>query len=185
MMAELRQDVPVVHHKRGAPGARVAHRLPKRARIVIPARRNDRAFFSAATRLLGTVADVASVVANPVTASLVIEHAGDFGAIAAFASESGLFELEDDAAEIVSPALRPLSLLSLLLTGFAAFELIPGNVGGKAADALWNSYRESPLLSTILLGMGVYGLSGGQGLGCAAPLLLYALGARHMGKTDD
>lgn len=54
------------------PQAYVVHETPSRLRLKVPARRRDRAYFSAASRLLSEKLPAARIDANPLTASILI-----------------------------------------------------------------------------------------------------------------
>jgi len=75
--------------------AEVAHATRGRARIRLPSAKGDARFFTRVEEELRGVPGVADVRVNPTTASVLVRHAGDLGAIAQHARARDLFELSD------------------------------------------------------------------------------------------
>lgn len=140
------------------PPAYVGHRLPGRARIRIPSRRDQGAYFARVASELAAVAGVTGVVANPLTGSVLVTHAGELDAIVGRAREKGLFDvasltpyergLSDTLAEEFGNVRRELrgltdggldleELALLLLLAFAAVQLWRGHILAPAVTLLW------------------------------------------------
>jgi hypothetical protein len=71
----------------------LAHSTEGRVRVRIPERRGDVAYFGAATARLGEHPAVVSAESNPLTASLVVRFEGEFGPIAEWMREQGVFAI--------------------------------------------------------------------------------------------
>lgn len=180
------------------PQALVEHELPGRLRLRVPSRRGDRPFFEAVSERIAGLAGVRRVRANPLTGSLLVEHATSAAAIAALAREHGSFDLiapgalpapREVPAAPARPAVLPdpLSLAAAGLAGAGAYQLARGRVLGSASENLWNAYGayavlKQPWTAVVLVGFGLYQLAAGQGLGSAVSLFLYALNARHLAR---
>lgn len=173
-----------------APIAHIVHWLPKRVRLKVAEKRADDAFFTAAIRILSGAPGVTDARANPATGSIVIEHGGDLDAVATMAARHGLFRAISTAASADSTGSGPLSLLSLVFAGLAAYQLSRGNFAGNALDELWNSYDaaatfERPWLSAFVLAVGLYSLLTGQVLGSAVSLFFHSLSADRVARMGD
>jgi hypothetical protein len=77
------------------PTAIIAHSAPGRARFKVAERRRQEAFFATAAERLGAAPGVERVEVNPLTASILIHHAGSsVSALGEFAEANGLFALD-------------------------------------------------------------------------------------------
>jgi hypothetical protein len=56
----------------------IVHRTPRRLRLQVPSRRHESSFFAALQRRLSACEGIVAVEANPVTASIVINHVRGF-----------------------------------------------------------------------------------------------------------
>ena len=179
------------------PAAYIEHELPGRLRLRVPSRRGHRGFFADAGQHIAGMAGVHRVQANPLTGGLLVEHAADTAAVAAFAREHGLFDLRSRA---VAPRTRgvvpagapsvlphPMSLAALGLAGAGVVQFARGQVLGSASESLWNAYSaqavlRQPVLAAGLAGLGLVQLARGPVLGSAVSLFLYALNARRLAR---
>jgi hypothetical protein len=80
----------------------VWHRIEGRARIRVPERRGDAAYFSAVREALFDCEAVERCEVNPATASVLIEHEGPFEVVAGHAEQAQLFRLAQ-----LTPAIVP------------------------------------------------------------------------------
>lgn len=71
--------------------AALVHKSPGRARLRIARRRNDADYFAALAQVLGECAGVEHVEANPRTASVLVLHTTELGAIFSYAEQRELF----------------------------------------------------------------------------------------------
>ncbi len=169
--------------------ATVTHRLPGRTRLRVSARRGDSGFFVQSIDRARALPAVRAAWANPVTASLLLEHEGEIEPIA---RELGL-----DIAAPKPPARRirrpvaPASPLGLAAVGFgaaAAVQLARGRlVGNSAVENLWNGFNalralKRPGLAAALTGVGVVQLARGRVLNSALSLAFYAASARSLAR---
>ena len=180
------------------PDAHVEHELPGRLRRRGPSRRGDRGYFAWASQSGAGLAGVRRVQANPLTGGLLMEHAADAAAIAAFAREHGLFDLRPRAVPTQTRALvpagapraalpHPLSVVALGLAGAGVVQLARGQALGSASESLWNAVSaqavlKQPVLAAGLTGLGLVQLTRGPVLGSAVSLFLYALNARRLAR---
>ncbi|UJR86362.1 hypothetical protein [Sandaracinus amylolyticus] len=75
---------------RAPPDAFAVHRTRRRARLRIPERRGDAAFFAELEGALRAAPGVVEVRADPRTAGVLVRHDGDLDEIASHAMRSGL-----------------------------------------------------------------------------------------------
>ena len=71
----------------------IEHQLPHRLRLKIPSKRGDGAFFEELARRSSMLPGVTALSANPVTASILIHHAGDSEAVMAMMVQEGLLDV--------------------------------------------------------------------------------------------
>lgn len=175
------------------PVAHVEHHLPKRVRLRIPSRRSDSEFFAATAEQLLHAPGIRTVRANPTTGSIIIEHRGEWNAIAAFAREHGLFEIAPRHAHSRPGhvrerrrrvAMTPMSVTTAALTALGVYQVIRRRLLGNAVESLWQGYRaytalRKPWLSAAYIGVGLYQLARGRVLGPAGSLFYYAFHARE------
>lgn len=178
------------------PEAHVEHELPGRVRLRVPSRRGNRGYFADAGQRIAGLAGVRRVQANPLTGGLLVEHAADTAAVAAFAREHGLFDVQSGAVPAQAralvpagtpPAPHPMSVAALGLAGAGVVQLARGQALGSASESLWNAYNaqavlKQPVLAAGLAGLGLVQLARGPVLGSAVSLFLYALSARRLAR---
>lgn len=75
------------------PEAFVCHKTSNRLRVRIPARRRNTEYFTALEKDLITVEGIERVIANPVTASLLLVHNVSLERLSEYAAERQLFSL--------------------------------------------------------------------------------------------
>ena len=137
----------------------VAHVLPGRVRVRVPARRGDAAFFDRVAERLGELPSVTSVIATPLTGSVVVEFTGEIQALALAA-----MALSDEVRlELAPPPTAPLMLrvrrevaaadaaireatggeldaraaAFCVLLAFSALQLLRGNLLAPTVTLLW------------------------------------------------
>lgn len=173
------------------PLATVAHRLPGRTRLLVPARRGDAGFFADVIERARGLPAVRAAWANPITASLLLEHEGDADPIA---RELGFDLAPAPPARQRRPARRgrvaSVAPLGAAAAGFgvlATLQLARGRLAGSATENLWNAFTalrtmRRPGLAVVLAGAGAIQLVRGQVLGSALSLAFYAVNARRMAR---
>jgi hypothetical protein len=139
------------------PRAHVAHRIPNRLRLHVPARKGDRPWFDRVAERLRGQPPVRSVRASPVTASITIEHDGHAREVARLARELGAFDLPeaavaDSVAERVAGrrvvCVAPTAAVSAGLAGLGVYQAARGNLLGSGADHLWHAYGAARMLGS-------------------------------------
>jgi hypothetical protein len=146
------------------PDARIVHRLPGRLRIKVDSYKRDEAFFSMLSNALRSCPGVLEVTANPVTASVLIEHATAEAKIVQFIGAHKLLDVRSGEAspasaqaqmtaglqgfsrELRSATGGVLDLDAVIimgLTGLAIQQAIEGNIMVPAASLLWYAYSAS------------------------------------------
>lgn len=178
------------------PIATIQHQIPGRLRLRIPARRGDVSFFHGIVQALSKLPGVEKLDAIPLTGSIIIRHSGSAQAIAAAATEQGLFEIgpeEPKEAPAPSTRRRPYSGLRSTaatgLSGLALFQVARGRLTGNAAENFWNAYGAQRILGRpeIAAGfvlLGIVQVLRGQLLGSASSLLFYSLITRQLASVD-
>ena len=140
--------------------ARLCHVMPGRMRLQIPDRRHDTAFFAGIEQALSRCDGVYAVRANPLTAAVLVLHAGTVDAISDYARAQGLFAL-DPAARVLPygsgdrvravPRHRPApspgeqsdrraGMLSASMAGLGALQGLRGRVMPPAMTLFWYAY---------------------------------------------
>lgn len=143
------------------PAAHVAHGMPQRTRIRIPARRGDHDYFRRLKRTLESCPGVREVEINPLTAGLLLRHDIPLDDIGAFAEAEGLFALSRELSSF-APLARQLLDIGKAIDR-ALLEATHGRMSGTEAGLL------------LMLALAFYQLSRGVVLPPAAPLFGYAL----------
>lgn len=178
------------------PIATIQHQIPGRLRLRIPARRGDVSFFHGIVQALSKLPGVEKLDAIPLTGSIIIRHSGSAQAIAAAATEQGLFEIgPEEPKEAAAPSTRrrPYSGLRSTaatgLSGLALFQVARGQLTGNAAENFWNAYGAQRILGRpeIAAGfvlLGIVQVLRGQLLGSASSLLFYSLITRQLASVD-
>lgn len=178
------------------PIATIQHQIPGRLRLRIPARRGDVSFFHHIVQALSKLPSIAELSAIPLTGSIIIRHSGSAQAIAAAATEQGLFEIgpeEPKKAPAPSSRRRPDAGLrgtaATGLSGLALFQVARGRLTGNAAENFWNAYGAQRILGRpeIAAGFVLLGIAQvlrGQLLGSASSLFFYSLITRQLASID-
>ncbi len=140
--------------------AQLCHALPGRMRLRIPRRRHDSVFFAELEQSLSQCDGVYAVHANPVTAGVLVLHAGTVDSICDHARAHGLFCL--DHPRQVTPyagreavrggarrrpdtsprerSERRAGMLSASLAGLGALQGLRGHVMPPAMTLFWYAY---------------------------------------------
>jgi hypothetical protein len=134
----------------------LVHGLPGRTRLRLPAQRGRPACFAELVERLQACPGVQRVVANPDTASLLLEHHVPFADIVVFARQQELFDLEPSSAisagvttyrDWLSRQLqagRHLNVRSLVVSGLVALSLVQiarGQILAPASTLLWYAWH--------------------------------------------
>jgi hypothetical protein len=137
------------------PAATIACAARGRTRFRIRSRRLDEAYFSRLERELGAAPEVERVHVNPITASVLVHHRGEAGALSRYAAERELFELStllerpDDLLRQQASALdrqlqelsgRSLDLRSValvLLMTVGVVQLLRREIAAPAVTVFW------------------------------------------------
>jgi hypothetical protein len=143
--------------------AHIVHRVPGRVRMRIPHRRHHHEFFADVEKRLSQCANIASVSANPTTASVLVCFEGELKTVLAQAAAVGLGALLDISDAL--PPIKPVdeALLERLTETDAR---IVASTGGAMNGG-----------SAVLVGLlaaALVQLWRGQTFGPAIPLLWYA-----------
>jgi hypothetical protein len=120
-----------------APAAHTAHASAGRTRVRVPERRGDVDYFSSSAARLAEFEGVLAVTPRAVTASLLIEHEGVFGAIAERARAEGLFALEPAPHEDPPAPRLAVPGLAGVLGALAVVQLFRQRVLPPAITLLW------------------------------------------------
>lgn len=89
------------------PAAHAVHNIKGRTRVHVPSHRNDAAFFKRAEEVLRELEGIDYVVANPITASILLLHRLSLDAIGEHARSRGLFDIREQqraAASVINQA---------------------------------------------------------------------------------
>lgn len=177
------------------PIATIQHQIPGRLRLRIPPRRGDVSFFHGIVQALSKLPGVEKLDAIPLTGSIIIRHSGSAQAIAAAATEQGLFEIgPEEPKEAPAPSSRRPPYAGLRgtaatgLSGLALFQVARGRLTGNAAENFWNAYGAQRILGRpeIAAGfvlLGIVQVLRGQLLGSASSLLFYSLITRQLASV--
>jgi hypothetical protein len=141
-----------------------------RARLRIPERRGDAAYFARLRDRLGGCPEVGEVEVNAVTGSVLVHHRGDLRAILAFANEASLFAVDSSLPSEVPLAVR-------LRAEAVAADSGLRRLAGGAVD-LWTA------LSLGLFGLACLQAARGRLLGPASTLAWAALTAIRRAQRD-
>lgn len=115
----------------GPPVAEIAHRLPGRVRLRVPALRGDAARLAALAAALRSLPGVTNAAAGPLTGTLLLHHAGPLEALRAAAKAQGLLRVADapgpaaaEAAPRPDPAVMLPAAGALLWSVLAVVQLL-------------------------------------------------------------
>jgi len=142
--------------------ATIAHRMPGRIRLSIPARRGDDAFFSELADRFSELPDVQRARPNARAGSILLEHTGDAQAILQWAAAAQLLDVTptvpattDDRPGLLSaqaPTIRlvsgrdidPTFMAGVVFLGMGLVQLARGRVMVPAATAFWYAISVLP-----------------------------------------
>lgn len=122
------------------PLAQIVHAIPGRARLRIDARRGDAAFFASVATGLSAVHGVSQIEVRPLTASIIIQHAGPLARISRAAEKARLFVLANShSAPSPTPAIwiDPKMVAAAGLGVLAIWQLTQGRVLPPAITLAW------------------------------------------------
>lgn len=172
------------------PTAYVAHRLPGRVRLKIPAMQGDSEYFDTLAKQFESDSDVTGLSARPRSASLVIEHSGDDEAVlAALGSKFFVLATRNEPGGRQSKLSRrekaSLRASSVGFAGLTLYQLARGRYTSSAVENLWNAYGayrtlNKPLLAIGFAAVGVHQIVDGKLFTSALSSLFYAFSAKKM-----
>jgi hypothetical protein len=144
----------------------VSHRVEGRARLRIPSRRGDEAFFERLKEQTAGLTQVTATEVNARTGSVLIRHEGPLDSVTEECRERGLFNLESmttferPLVERVRDQLGALdagvrgttagevnmwAMISLLFIGLAVIQLARGRILGPVTTLAWAAIRAMAL----------------------------------------
>jgi hypothetical protein len=149
------------------PEAHISHAATGRVRIKVPARRGDADYFARVAERFGECPGVQRIVTNPLTASILIEHATDTATILDFAESGDVVSLqrEPEAVSLAATvreaaanadvrlrraagdALDLWSAASLIFFTLACIQMLRGQYMGPATALLWTAIAAMRLSS--------------------------------------
>lgn len=130
------------------PAAHCVHKLPTRARIRIPSRKDDGGFFASVKERLHRCEQVTGVEINAGTGSVLVFYTGDFSAITAYAEKQCIFRL---AAKNHNPN----TLTQVTLTTYKNLDARVKKLTGGELDLPGATYL-------ALVGAGIYKIAKGN-----------------------
>ena len=164
------------------PTAILEHVMPGRLRVRVLDQRGETSYFRSALQAFSEHLEIASVTANPMTASILIEHTTDLASVRKIAAERGLFEIRESASPPSRNGDRSITppAAALGIIGLSVYQAAQGRVLGPASENFWNAYGalrvlNDPLVALVFGSLGVLQLARGRLLGAASSLLFYAL----------
>jgi hypothetical protein len=164
----------------------IEHMIPGRMRMRFRSRRGEEAFFAQLVARLEDHPDVIRVIANPLTASLLVFHTGDPREIAELAGIRAC----TGCARAQAPA-NPRAvarLQSLALSALGILQLARGRVLDGASQHLWHAARarqlNMPALALGLMGLGIAQGMRGRYLSSACSLFMNAIMAQAGWPAD-
>ena len=138
----------------------IVHQLPGRVRLRVSGEALTAEDLTRLTEAIARVPGVIVCVGRLVTGSLIVEHDGDFSAVADQAASQGLFELAE------APEAKPVGLIAeegLTYADLRLRELSNGQFDLRST------------LGTLLIGLAILQLARGQIVGPAMTLLVQSL----------
>ncbi len=122
------------------PIAIVAHTIPGRTRLRIPARRGDTVFFASLATTLSAMAGIYRVTVQPVTAGILLEHGKPLQKLLAAVEDAQLFRVSESWTP--QSKAEPVTLDARLLIGvgmgaFALWQLTQGRILPPAMTLGW------------------------------------------------
>lgn len=139
------------------PTAFIGHATPGRLRLRVPTRKHDARFFECVEEAVASWDAVASVQTNPVTAGILIHHAGEVQALAQRAANAELFVVRP-------PRSGPTSFMDRLLDRLT-------NADARIQAATGGTHDLESTLFLSLVAAGAIQVARGQPLGAASSLL--------------
>lgn len=130
------------------PVAVVSHRTATRLRIKIPSKRRDEAFFTALAERMSALEGVRSVESNPLTGSILLNHASDPDRIVEACRKDGL-------VSIGGPRSGPTHLHRRLSETFGDMDMAVRRASGNEMDLGGAAFL-------TLVGAGIYQISIGN-----------------------
>jgi hypothetical protein len=155
------------------PTSIVAHEMPGRTRMRIPAERKNEQFFAQAEESLKRCEGVSKVETNPLTGSILILHSSSIEEIKEFAEKEDLFVIQTANNSAAPPLSEQIS------TGLKSFDTRVAEMTSGRFDG-----KEAALLG--LLVAGAYQIVRGNLWPAAGTLAWYALSLLpEPGKNDE
>ncbi|MDW6026373.1 hypothetical protein SAZ10_31895 [Mesorhizobium sp. BAC0120] len=168
------------------PKATVEHAMPGRLRVRIPELRHDASYFRSTVEKLAKHPEISALWANPVTASIVIQHQADLPAIRDIATKSEVFDLQEapsssalrsngptaqrpngrsaqrrfSTANEKAATLATGDAASIGLMSLSALQAMRGYAVGPASENFWNAFGALRILNNPMVAL----VFGGLGL---------------------
>ena len=169
------------------PKATVEHAMPGRLRVRIPELRHDASYFRSTVEKHAKHPEISALWANPVTASIVIQHQADLPAIRDIATKSEVFDLQEapssssalrsngptaqrpdgrsaqgrsSSANENAATLATGDAASIGLMGLGALQAMRGYAVGPASENFWNAFGALRILNNPMVAL----VFGGLGL---------------------
>jgi hypothetical protein len=130
------------------PAAHCVHKLPTRARLRIPSRKGDGAFFASLKEWLHRCEQVTGVAVNAGTGGVLIFYTGDFSAVTTYAETQGIFRL-------ASKKQNPDTLTNVTMTTYKNLDARLKSLTGGEIDLPGAAYL-------ALVGAGIYKIAKGN-----------------------
>ncbi len=180
------------------PTAYIAHRLPGRVRIKIPAMSGNDSYFISLAQALHQHAAVRHFKANPLSASVVIEHESTdvdslLGQVDLFTISPGK-KPPSNVIRLAAKALVPgkrtgLKATAAGFTAMAVYQVAKGRYASSAVENYWNAYGayrtlRQPWTALGLAAVGTYQLVEGRLLSSALSMLFFSLSAKKMTEGE-
>ncbi|APO68848.1 hypothetical protein IE4872_CH03248 [Rhizobium gallicum] len=185
------------------PTAIIEHFTAGRLRVRVPDRRGDVSYFRSAIEKLSEHSEIASLRANPITGSILIQHEINLSLIREIAARSEVFDLQESSAPLPRPApsspnrqvsdrgvtgLDGSGATEIGLIGLAFYQAIRGHALGPASENFWNAFGgmrilNNPLIAIVFGGLGILQLTRGRWVGSASSLLFYAFIIRQLSDS--
>jgi Heavy metal associated domain 2 len=166
----------------------IAHELPGRIRIRVPAVRGDAALFDRLAENVASTPNIVEVRANARTGSLTIYGDAGEAPVRATLERAGLFDFRRPApARARWAEIDPNNVLAVVLSGLGLAQLAKGRVTGAASENFWHAYRAQAGLgnraaAVAFTVLGLVQFARGQYLNTAASLFFYAMTARQIAR---
>jgi hypothetical protein len=153
-----------------SPTAYIAHQIPGRVRLKIPAKRGDARYFESIASLFTDCREVHYSETNPTTGSILILHEGDLMPLIQRAEQQSLFQIacqpsatiplkarttdsfkqtDSSLKNLTNGGLDLATVLFLGLIALAIYQALEGNVLAPASTLLWYAFATLSFAPTL------------------------------------